>query len=86
MIENYPLGQACFQVYNTYIIAEAKDKLIVVDQHAAHERLIYESLKKKSEIKRQALLISEVVEVKNQEGMEMVEKYRDRLFEIGFKI
>ncbi|BFD48255.1 MAG: DNA mismatch repair endonuclease MutL [Wolbachia endosymbiont of Sergentomyia squamirostris] len=86
LIEDHPLGYARCQVYNTYIIAEAKGKLIIVDQHAAHERLIYECLKRKSSIKRQKLLLPEIVEIKNQAGMEMVEMYKDKLFEMGFGI
>ncbi|MGL5028576.1 MAG: DNA mismatch repair endonuclease MutL [Wolbachia pipientis] len=86
LIEDHPLGYARCQVYNTYIIAEAKGKLIIVDQHAAHERLIYECLKQKSSIKRQKLLLPETVEIKNQAGMEMVETYKDELFEMGFGI
>ncbi|WP_168464715.1 DNA mismatch repair endonuclease MutL [Wolbachia endosymbiont of Ctenocephalides felis wCfeT] len=82
----HPLGVAHCQVYNTYIIAEAKDKLIIVDQHAAHERLVYECLKQKSNIKRQSLLIPEVVKIKDQAGMEMIETYKDKLFEMGFYI
>ncbi|MFP3024572.1 MAG: DNA mismatch repair protein MutL, partial [Wolbachia sp.] len=86
LIADHPLGYARCQVYNTYIIAEAKGKLIIVDQHAAHERLIYESLKQKSGIKRQKLLLPETVEIKNQAGMEMVEMCKDKLFEMGFGI
>nr|CAH7720216.1 unnamed protein product [Callosobruchus chinensis] len=86
LIADHPLGYARCQVYNTYIIAEAKGKLIIVDQHAAHERLIYECLKQKSSIKRQKLLLPETVEIKNQAGMEMVGMYKDRLFEMGFGI
>ncbi|WP_353277383.1 DNA mismatch repair endonuclease MutL [Wolbachia endosymbiont (group B) of Villa cingulata] len=86
LIEDHPLGYARCQVYNTYIIAEAKGKLIIVDQHAAHERLIYECLKQKSSMKRQKLLLPETVEIKNQAGMEMVETYKDKLFEMGFGI
>ncbi|GFT91669.1 DNA mismatch repair protein MutL [Nephila pilipes] len=86
LIEDHPLGYARCQVYNTYIIAEAGDRLIIVDQHAAYERLIYECLKQKSSIKRQKLLLPEIVEVKNQAGMEMVETYKDELFEMGFDI
>lgn len=83
LIADHPLGYARCQVYNTYIIAEAKGKLIIVDQHAAHERLIYECL---TSIKRQKLLLPETVEIKNQAGMEMVGMYKDRLFEMGFGI
>ncbi|CAG5057170.1 unnamed protein product [Parnassius apollo] len=86
LVEDHPLGCAHCQVYNTYIIAEAKGKLIIVDQHAAHERLIYECLKQKSSIKRQKLLLPETVEIKNQAGMEMVEMCKDKLFEMGFGV
>ncbi len=86
LIESHPLGFARCQVYNTYIIAEVRDKLIIVDQHAAHERLVYECLKQKSSIKRQKLLLPETVEIKNQAGMEMIEIYKNKLFEMGFDI
>uniref|UniRef100_T1I626 DNA mismatch repair protein n=1 Tax=Rhodnius prolixus TaxID=13249 RepID=T1I626_RHOPR len=86
LIENRPLGFARCQVYNTYIIAETGDRLIIVDQHAAHERLVYEYLKQKTSIKRQKLLLPEVVKIENQAGMEMVEMYKDKLFEMGFDI
>jgi DNA mismatch repair protein MutL len=86
LVEDHPLGYARCQVHSTYIIAEAKGKLIIVDQHAAHEKLIYECLKRKSSIKRQKLLLPETVEIKNQAGMEMVEMYKDKLFEMGFGI
>ncbi|MCM1002265.1 DNA mismatch repair endonuclease MutL [Wolbachia pipientis] len=86
LIESHPLGFARCQIYNTYIIAEARGKLIIVDQHAAHERLVYECLKQKSSIKRQKLLLPEAVEIKNQAGMEMVEIYKNKLFEMGFDI
>ncbi|MDE5067525.1 DNA mismatch repair endonuclease MutL [Wolbachia endosymbiont of Drosophila leontia] len=86
LIEDYPLGYARCQVYNTYIVAETGDRLIIVDQHAAYERLIYECLKQKSSIKRQKLLLPEIVEIKSQAGTEMVETYKDKLFEMGFGI
>ncbi|QKX01872.1 DNA mismatch repair endonuclease MutL [Wolbachia endosymbiont of Cruorifilaria tuberocauda] len=86
LMESYPLGFARCQVYNIYIISEARDKLIIVDQHAAHERLIYECLKQRYSIKRQRLLFPEKIEIRNQAGMEMIEIYRDKLFEIGFCI
>ncbi|MBD0392056.1 DNA mismatch repair endonuclease MutL [Wolbachia endosymbiont of Pentalonia nigronervosa] len=89
LIEDHPLGHARCQVYNTYIIAENKNKLVIVDQHAAHERLVYEYMKEvmeKSAIKRQSLLIPEKVEITNQAGMEMIENYQDKLSEMGFGI
>jgi DNA mismatch repair protein MutL len=62
--ENY-LGYAKAQVHETYIVAETADHLVIVDQHAAHERLIYEKMKRdfaQGLIKRQSLLIPEVME------------------------
>ena len=62
----YPLGVARGQVAATYIIAEAEDGLVIVDQHAAHERLVLERMRKASnggEVARQALLIPDVVEL-----------------------
>ena len=61
-----PLGVARAQVHETYIVAQTRDGLVVVDQHAAHERLVYERLKmavEKQGIARQILLIPEVVEL-----------------------
>ena len=61
-----PLGAARAQVHETYIVAQTRDGLIVVDQHAAHERLVYERLKAavaKQGIARQILLIPDVVEL-----------------------
>jgi DNA mismatch repair protein MutL len=62
----YPLGAARAQVQDTFIIAETGDALVIVDQHAAHERLVYERLKRSfanGGIARQLLLIPEVVEL-----------------------
>ncbi len=62
----YPLGAARAQVHDTFIIAETEDALVIVDQHAAHERLVYERLKRafaNGGISRQMLLIPEVVEL-----------------------
>ncbi|WP_159975649.1 MULTISPECIES: DNA mismatch repair endonuclease MutL [unclassified Novosphingobium] len=63
----YPLGVARGQVSNTYIVAEAEDGLVIVDQHAAHERLVLERLKaagaEEAMNRSQALLLPEVVEL-----------------------
>lgn len=63
---DYPLGAARAQVHDTFIIAETEDALVIVDQHAAHERLVYERLKRafaNGGIARQLLLIPEAIEL-----------------------
>jgi len=63
---DYPLGAARAQVHETYIVAQTRDGIVVVDQHAAHERLVYERMKGEMEsggVTRQALLLPEVVEL-----------------------
>jgi len=64
---NYPLGVARGQVAGTYIIAEAQDGLVIIDQHAAHERLVLERLRaagaEEAMARSQALLLPEVVEL-----------------------
>ncbi|HHN67959.1 MAG TPA: DNA mismatch repair endonuclease MutL [Thermopetrobacter sp.] len=62
--QDYPLGAALAQLHDTYILAQSADGLVIVDQHAAHERLTLERLKRQREgegIARQPLLIPQVV-------------------------
>jgi DNA mismatch repair protein MutL len=61
-----PLGLARAQLHETYVVAQTADGIVIVDQHAAHERLVYERMKKalaEGGIARQPLLIPEVVEL-----------------------
>jgi DNA mismatch repair protein MutL len=63
---DYPLGAARAQVHETYIVAQTRDGVVIVDQHAAHERLVYERMKHEMAdggVTRQALLLPEVVEL-----------------------
>jgi len=75
-----PLGAARAQVHETYIIAQTEDGVVIVDQHAAHERLVYERLKDalaKNEVPRQILLIPEIVELTEEDALRLAEKAGD---------
>ncbi|MXO90192.1 DNA mismatch repair endonuclease MutL [Pontixanthobacter aquaemixtae] len=87
--EQYPLGIARGQVANTYVVAEAADGLVIVDQHAAHERLVLERLRAagaEDAIKRsQALLMPEVVEMEEVD-CDRLEDAIAKLGELGLDI
>lgn len=75
-----PLGAARAQVHETYIIAQTGDGVVIVDQHAAHERLVYERLKEalaKKDVARQILLIPEVVELPEEDASRLAERAED---------
>jgi DNA mismatch repair protein MutL len=64
--ETYPLGAARAQLHDTYIVAQTPSGIVIVDQHAAHERLVYERMKAalaETGVARQMLLLPEVVEL-----------------------
>lgn len=66
VLQDTPLGAARAQVHENYIIAQTEDGVVIVDQHAAHERLVYEKLKREmaeNGVAAQALLIPEIVEL-----------------------
>jgi DNA mismatch repair protein MutL len=72
-----PLGAARAQLHETYIIAQTREGVVIVDQHAAHERLVYERLKRQmaeSGIARQALLIPVVVELEPGDCARLMEQ------------
>ena len=80
-----PLGAARAQLHETYVLAQTRDGLIIVDQHAAHERLVYERMKVEIEaggVARQALLLPEVVSLDPAEA-ERVAARADELAELG---
>ncbi len=70
-----PLGAARAQVHETYIVSQTRDGLVIVDQHAAHERIVYERLKAAiaaSGVARQILLIPEIVELDEADAARLV--------------
>jgi DNA mismatch repair protein MutL len=80
-----PLGAARAQVHETYIVAQTRDGLVIVDQHAAHERIVYEKLKAaldRSGVARQILLIPEIVEL-DESDVERVAGRADELARFG---
>jgi len=82
---DFPLGAARAQLHGTYIVAQTRDGLVVVDQHAAHERLVYERMKAQmaeGSVTRQALLTPEVVELDPAEA-ERVASRADELAQLG---
>ncbi|HYD45985.1 MAG TPA: DNA mismatch repair endonuclease MutL [Phenylobacterium sp.] len=82
---DYPLGAARAQVHETYIVAQTRDGMVVVDQHAAHERLVYERMKAQMAeggVARQALLLPEVVELDPAEADRVVARAGE-LAELG---
>jgi DNA mismatch repair protein MutL len=83
-----PLGIARAQLHETYIVAQTKDGIVLVDQHAAHERLVYERMKEdlaNGGVKRQTLLIPEIVELDEADAARLVAK-ADELAELGLAI
>ncbi|MEM5516578.1 DNA mismatch repair endonuclease MutL [Henriciella sp. AS95] len=85
---DFPLGVARAQLHETYIVAQTRDGIVIVDQHAAHERLVYEQMKTQMAgdgVKRQALLIPEVVELGEDEAARIIER-ADELSEMGLEV
>ena len=84
-VEGFPLGAARAQVHETYILSQTDDGIVIVDQHAAHERLVYESMKRSLDetgVSRQALLIPEVVELGESEAARITAR-SEELTELG---
>jgi DNA mismatch repair protein MutL len=84
--EEHPLGVARGQIANTYIVAEAADGLVLVDQHAAHERLVLERLRAggagEGPAASQALLLPEVVEL-DEPDCDKIEAQAETLARMG---
>ncbi len=83
-----PLGVARAQLHETYVVAQTADGIVIVDQHAAHERLVYERMKKalaNGGVARQPLLIPEVVDLDPSEVTRVSERAAE-LAELGLVI
>lgn len=83
-----PLGAARAQLHGTYIVAETNEGIVIVDQHAAHERLVYERLKAQSArdgVRSQTLLIPQVVELAAEEAALLL-SMTDELARLGLEI
>ena len=77
-----PLGVARAQLHENYIVAQTRDGIVIVDQHAAHERLVYEKFKRQvaeAGVRRQGLLIPEIVEL----GEDAAARVLDRAHELA---
>ena len=84
----FPLGAARAQVHENYIIAQTQTGIVIVDQHAAHERLVYERLKRQRDetgIKAQALLIPEIIELGADDAARLL-AFADDLAALGLTI
>ena len=86
--DNWPLGVARAQLHETYIVAQTDNGIVIVDQHAAHERLVYEDMKKalaEDGIKRQGLLIPEVIEM-DEGAADRIAARANELAELGLVV
>lgn len=85
---DFPLGAARAQVHETYIVAQTRDGMVIVDQHAAHERLVYERMKGEMAaggVSRQTLLLPEVVDLDPAEAERVVAR-SEELASLGLVI
>ena len=83
-----PLGYAVGQVHETYIVAQTADSMVIVDQHAAHERIMLEKVRdglKKGGLARQALLIPEIIDV-GEAGVALFAEKATFLLSLGLLI
>lgn len=74
---SYPLGAARAQIHENYIIAQSEEGLVIVDQHAAHERLVYERFKgqmSQGRLESQGLLVPEIIDMSDVRSAALLEK------------
>ena len=88
MLPTHPLGEARAQIDNTYVISQAKNGLIITDQHAAHERIVYEQLKKRHAtigIESQPLLVPAIVDLSTRQ-VDLLSDRSDELAAFGLEM
>ena len=86
--ETYPLGAARAQVHENYIIAQTTNGMVIVDQHAAHERLVYERFKAQMAergIEKQGLLSPEIVDLEESEAQRLIDQ-AEVLSKLGLEV
>ncbi|RYB97048.1 DNA mismatch repair endonuclease MutL [Ciceribacter ferrooxidans] len=87
-VESHPLGAARAQVHANYIVAQTEDGLVIVDQHAAHERLVFEQMRKALSGRRlpsQGLLIPEIVDLP-EEDCDRLMVHAEALEQLGLSV
>ncbi|MDR2417295.1 MAG: DNA mismatch repair endonuclease MutL, partial [Holosporales bacterium] len=84
---DYPLGEAKAQIHKRYIIAETQDAVVIVDQHAAHERIVYEKIKRafdSREVVSQALLMPAILQL-SKECLELFAEHQAEFARLGLQ-
>jgi DNA mismatch repair protein MutL len=87
-IKSFPLGHAVAHLYDTYILAQTEDAMVLIDAHAAHERIVYEKLKahwREGPIASQPLLVPDIVSL-TKEDVELLLYHKETLSQIGLDI
>lgn len=86
---DYPMGLAKAQLFETFIVAQTEDALLIIDQHAAHERIVYEELKAewnaKGQLPSQPLIQPEYIEL-NEDDCTLFEQHQHLFQKVGFVI
>jgi len=86
---DFPLGAAKTQLHGTYIISQTPDSIIIIDQHAAHERIGYEKIKEQIEkngLIKQRLLIPSIIELPDTQRAELLNEHKLLLADLGLTI
>lgn len=86
--EHFPLGAARAQIHENYIIAQTENGMVIIDQHAAHERIVYEKLKNQkdqNQILKQGLLTPEIISLPDHEAAMLLDQ-QEQLSNLGLEI